>query len=121
MNLENTQLKADRDRLFADWGEQITFRRIAQTFTPETQQISESETEWTLLTLVGNRPSANIPAAGGQVQTIDLVLQVKAEEWSGSVGETTWRADVAGSAYEVIGQSAAADGNVIELICRKVA
>jgi len=120
MNIENQQLRADRDRLFADWGTQLTYKRITQAFAPKTQQISESESELTLLTIVGESPSANLPEAGGQGQTVDLVLQVKAEEWSGSAGDITWRVDLKGSTYEVIEQSAAGDGNVVELTCRKV-
>ena len=121
MNIENSQLKADRDQLFADWGELITYQKIEQSFSPKTQQISESETELTFLTIVGNRPTGQLPDAGGQAQTVDLLLQVKAEEWTGSAGDITWRTIVAGTTYEVIEQTAAGDAHVVELTCRKVA
>ena len=121
MTIDNAQLKDDRDRLFADWGESATFRKVTQSFSPQTQQISETETTATLLAIVGTRPSANIPDAGGQAQAVDLVLQVKSEEWTGTAGEVSWRVDVRGARYAIIQQVESADQQLIELLCRKVA
>jgi len=121
MTIDNAQLTADRDRLFADWGKSATFRKVTQSFSPQTQQISETETTATLLAIVGAGTASSIPEAGGQAQAVDLVLQVKAEEWTGTSGDVSWQVDVRGVRYEIIQQVESGDQQLIELLCRKVA
>jgi len=121
MEISNDQFIADRDRLFADWSETVTFQHVTQSFSANTQQISESQTELTLSAIVGARLAANIPDTGAQLQAVDLVLQVKHEEWTGNDGDVTWRVDVRGIVYDIIGQHGSGDQHVVELSCRKVA
>ena len=121
MEISNDQLIADRDRLFADWSEEVTFQHVTQTFAANTQRISENQTELIIAAIVGFRPTENTPNTGAQSQLIDLLLQVKTEEWTGTAGDVTWRVEVRGLIYNVIEQTDSADQKVTELSCRKVA
>lgn len=121
MNITSEQLIADRDRVFADWGEMVLLKQVVQAFNPASQQISETETEVTVTAIVGVQPTMNVADAGGQLQSVDLSLQIKSEDWTGNAGDVTWRAIVRGETYDVVDQTESGDAQVVELHCRKVA
>jgi len=121
MDITSEQLIGDRDRVFADWGETVTLKQVSQSFDPSSQQISETETELAVTGIVGTRPTMNVADAGGQLQSVDLALQVRSEDWTANPGDATWRAVVRGETYDIIHQTQSADSQVIELHCRKAA
>lgn len=121
MNITSEQLSSDRDRVFADWGEMILLKQIVQSFDPAAQQISETETELAVTAIVGVQPTMNVADAGGQLQSVDLTLQIKSEDWTGDAGDVTWRAVVRGETYDIVSQTQSGDAQVVELHCRKVA
>lgn len=121
MNITSEQLIADRDRVFADWGELVLLQQIVQSFDPASQQISEAESEVAVTAIVGAQPTMNVADAGGHLQSIDLTLQIKSEDWTGNAGATAWRAVVRNETYDVVGQTQSGDAQVVELNCRKVA
>jgi hypothetical protein len=121
MDITSEQLIDDRDRVFTDWGETVTLKQVAQSFDPASQQISETETELAVTAIVGAQPTMNVADAGGQLQSVDLALQIRSEDWTANAGDATWRALVRGQTYDVVKQIESADSQVIELHCRKVA
>lgn len=121
MEITSEQLINDRDRVFADWGETVTLKQVAQTFDPNVQQISETETELTVTAIVGVQPTGDVADAGGQLQSVDLTLQIRSEDWTANAGDVTWRTLVRGRTYDVVNQTESGDSQVIELHCRKVA
>lgn len=121
MNITSEQLNNDRDRVFADWGETAILKQVSQSFDPSSQQISETETELAVTAVVGAQPTADVADAGGQLQSVDLTLQIRSEDWTADAGDATWRVLVRGDAYDIIRQAGSADSQVIELHCRKVA
>jgi hypothetical protein len=80
MTIPSSLLTADRDQQFADWGTPVTFRRITQTYDPQTQQIAEEIADTTITAIVGSAPFHPTPNTAAQHQTGDLHLQIKAED-----------------------------------------
>ena len=121
MNITTTQLYADRDRVFADWGEEIILQQVAQAFDPGSHLITENATELSITAIVGARPTANVADGGGQLQSADRKLQIKSEDWTAITGDVTWRVLARGETYDIIEQVQSGDSLVLELHCRKVA
>ena len=121
MNITSEQLTHDWDQVFADWGEEVLLTQVAQSFNPALQQISEVETEFNFTAIVGAQPTLSVDDAGGQLQSVDLVLQIKSEDWSANAGDITWRTFVRGRMYDIVNRMESGDAQVIELHCRQVA
>ena len=120
MEISESQLAEDRDRIFDDWGEEFTLRQVTQSFVPETQQITEDVTDSVLIGIIGASPTSPTPDTRGQSSSLDLVVRVKVEEFPASPGDVTYRIVSHGTEYVVISQSQPAGLAVLELNCRRI-
>ena len=119
MSVSIEQVRADRDRLFADWGEAVVFRQVVQTFTPESQDVSEDVTDTEVTAVVGPNPSQ--PTGGTATQHLSerLTLLIKSEELPTVSPQTTSRIVRGDVEYDVLGFVLAACGAVFTLECRR--
>jgi len=119
MQIPSTQLLADRDRQFTDWGETITFRQVAQTYNPGTQQVSEAITDTTLTALIGTAPSQPTPGTAAQHLTDRISVSIKAEDLPGSGPTSTDRIVRSGIEYDVLTFEQSVGNQVYTLECRR--
>lgn len=119
MEIPETLITGDRDRLFADWGKTITFREVTETYNPETQKIVESFTDTTLTAVVSEGESTPTAGTGAQHLTGVLRFLIKAEELPTPAAESTSRVLYGGAEYDVLRFRQSIQELVSTLECRK--
>jgi len=118
MIISTAQLKIDRDRQFDDWGETVTFREYVRSVDPQTQQVTETETETQIAAIVGHVDSQ--PTAKSSRHLTDTVsFLVKAEELPTSNPAVTSRVIHNGAEYDVLEFERSSQELVYTLRCRK--
>ncbi len=120
MGVELSQLVADREREFLDWGEPVTLRRVVQSFDPASQTIDSAIEEFPVTAILGSLATRGIEDAGGQARCLDLIARMRSEEFPASPAGTVWRLVHLGAEFDVVEQAVSGCGLVRELICRKV-
>lgn len=119
MQIPSTQLLADRDRQFADWGETITFRQVTQTYNSGTQQVSEQVTDTAVTALIGTAPSQPTPGTAAQHLGDQITVSIKAEDLPGSGPTSTDRIVRSGIEYDVLTFDLSVRNQVYMLECRR--
>lgn len=102
MIIPESLLETDRDLIFTDWAEPITWRQLTATYTPETQTVSEILTDTTLQAIASGivqHPGAD---TAGQYLTGDQTFLIKAADIPGGVPTTTSRLIHHGTEYDVL-------------------
>jgi hypothetical protein len=115
----SAQLLTDRDLWFADWGEAVTFREVAQTFDPETLQVAETHTDTALTAIVGEGRSRPAQGTAAQHLADELTVVIKAEELPTSDPAPHCRLLRGGVEYDVIAYERSAADLVYALRCRR--
>jgi hypothetical protein len=119
MPLASAQLLADRDQWFADWGEPITFREVAETFDPETLEVSQDPTDTALTAIIGEGAAKPAFSTAGQHLTDDLTVVIKAEELPTTDAAPHCRIVRSGVEYDVVSFDRSAADLVYALRCRR--
>jgi hypothetical protein len=121
MTVPNSQLLADRDRRFDDWGRSIVFRHFALVLDPETSQLTETQVDTPLTAIVsGPESSPAGPSASRQLSQA-LTVRLKAEELPTGSPDVNSRIIHAEDEYDVTAAALESGGTVIALACRRVA
>ncbi len=110
---------ADRDRMWNDWAETITFRQVATNIDPATQQVSETVTDTPIAAIIGRSQSE--PAAGTAAGTLAETIEaaVKVEDLPPGDPALTDRFVRQGVEYDVVRRDLSAGGLVVVLRGRR--
>lgn len=119
MIVPETLIREDRDRQFDDWGETVTYRRVAELFNPKTQQVSETPTDTSLTAIVLTEAGEMKVQQSTQHLKIDIAFLVKSEDLPTAEPTTHARVVYSGNEYDVIGFKELSRADTVMLGCRK--
>lgn len=121
MPVPDDQLRADRDRQFADWAETITFRQVQQSFDPQTQQLAETHDDTELQAVVGHLPTKPTPGTARRHSSASISFLVKAEQLPADPPDMTSRIVYRGDEYELVATHRDSRGLLYTLDARRAA
>ena len=119
MSIPASQLVADRDCQFDDWGVTVTLREVTQAFDPQSQQIDETYVDTQLAAILGNAPSPPASATALLHLNNDVSFIIKAEELPAPGPASNRRVVYQSLEYDILSYDRSADGLLYTLTCRK--
>lgn len=119
MQVPAEMLKEDRDRQFADWGQDAIFREVTQSYDPQTQQVVETLVDTNLQVIVGEGSFKPTVEAGAQHLTERISFLIKTEAFPTATPTTTSRIVYLGVEYDILKYFKTIHDVVYTLECRK--
>lgn len=119
MIVPETLVREDRDRQFDDWGEMVTYRRVAESFDPKTQLVIETPTDTSLTAIVLQEAGEMKSPQSSQHLKIDIAFLVKIEDLPTAKPTIHTRIVYSGNEYDVIGFDNLPRADIVQLGCRK--
>lgn len=93
---------ADRERMFADWGELIVLELVASTYVWATESVSEA-TESTAIEAIPLRDESPMTVeTAGMERGRRAAWRVRREDWPEAVGDTVRRIVVGEMRYRIV-------------------
>lgn len=114
-----TQIAADRDRRFADWGVAVVVRDVTQSFDPITRETNESTADTPLTALVTPVEQQPLGDAAGHGRVEELQVQIKTEELPALGAATARRIVFEDNEHHVVRQDHSAADQIDVLHCSR--
>lgn len=119
MTIPASQLLADRDGRFADWGQPIVFRHFALVIDPQTSRWMEAAVDTPLWAIVSGPESSPVAPGVSRNLARELTVRIKAEELPAGAPRVDSRVVYAEQEYDVVSAAEESAGTVIALACRR--
>lgn len=112
-------LREDREQVFSDWGQELTYRVVSQVYHPETQQVDETYADQTVTVLFEEEPRRIASETGGAFFKREIVLHLKCDEVPTGEMQLDHRLVWEEREYEPVEVAKSEDGLTMRVRCRE--
>ena len=120
MSIPNDLLADDLERIFQDWQEPVTYRRVSSTYDPQTQTRSETLTDTVVQGVVRTVTSRPVPRTASAALAGDVLVLIRDAEIPERPPRRSSRLVHNSNVYEIVGYQHSTDGFAWQIQTRRV-